>query len=96
MLEEVRLMAKNKQNLVHRDPEEKKENIEFADSLIAFFDNTDAIAGAPRSLVLGSLLFIGYEFDKLDDIYQKLIDEINKVYTCVSPEMIEEAKKNHK
>ena len=96
MQEELIIMARKKYNELKNNPDSRQEDLDFAEILVDFFGKQDALKQAPKSLVLDSLLFIGYDFDLLNPIYAELMDEINQVYTLVSPEAMEEARQGYK
>jgi len=93
LLDEIREKIRIKKEAVLADPDEKVEDKRFFVTIEKVFQNRDAILKTPRSVILGTLLAIGYPYAETRPLYDKLIAELNRVYKLVDPEELDNALK---
>ena len=89
LLDEIREKIRIKKEAVLADPDEKVENKRFFVTIEKVFQNRDAILKTPRSVILGTLLAIGYPYSETRPLYDKLIEELNRVYKMIDPDEFE-------
>ena len=89
LLDEIREKIRIKKEAVLADPDEKVENKRFFVTIEKVFQNRDAILKTPRSVILGTLLAIGYPYAETRPLYDKLIEELNRVYKMIDPDEFE-------
>ena len=83
LLDEIRAKAQEKKDEIAQN---EPERLRFAELMVEFFGNTDYIREAAKSTTMHGLYFMGYELSALDDLYQRLMEEINRRYRVISPE----------
>ena len=88
ILDEIREKVRANNEWIQNNPAATKSDKEFAEVLIEFFDDIDAVDRAPESFITECLFFIGYEFDELNTVYNTLINDIRQVYKLVDPEFL--------
>ena len=96
LLNEIREKIKIKIEEIANDPSVIDENKKFMNSAEKLFNNRDAILQCPKSVILGTLLYIGYPYSEIRDVYDKLIEELNKVYKMVDPDDLDQRLGRHK
>ena len=96
LLDEIKLMAQKKYEDIKDDPNVIEADKKLAANSIKLFNNEDALLGSAKSTILGILYFIGYEHKDVRKIYDDLMQEINKKYTLVHPDMVQDDGVKHK
>ena len=91
LLDEIREKIRIKKEAVLADPNEKEEDKRFFVSIEKVFQNRDAILKTPKSVILGTLMAVGYPYSELRKIYDDLIAELNRVYKMVDPSELDRA-----
>ena len=50
----------------------------FMNTMQQLLLNRDAILKCPRSVILGTLMYVGYPYSEIRNVYDRLIEELNK------------------
>ena len=93
LLDDIRAKAKVRRQEIYRDQADKQNELDYADMMVKLFSNEDYIKEAPRSLILQVLFSVGYPVGEVDDVYDRLLEEVNRTHPAVSPEMLAKIKK---
>ena len=88
LLEEIRRMAKARQEAMHADPEAKPASVKFADSMVRIFSNSDYILQSPPSLIMQALFAYGIPIKEVRPTYDKLIEELTRTFPAVEPSQL--------
>ena len=88
MLEGLRALAKKKSEEVLSDPNASEVKKRLAKKIVPFYNDIDVIMESPKSVTIGTLFFLGYNHKEVDDIYDKLMKEINVKYKLINPDRI--------
>ena len=91
LLDEIREKIRIKKEAFLADPNEKEEDKRFFVSIEKVFKNRDAILRTPRSVILGTLMAVGYPHSEIRKVYDDLIAELNRVYKMVDPSELDRA-----
>ena len=86
MLEEIRKKAKEKLEKVNNDPNSTEKDKNYAAHIVEFFSKEEGFKQAPKSLVFSLFVALGYpvDTDVYDEMYDKIIEDIDKVYEYVN------------
>ena len=85
LLDEVREHARRKHEEMDADPRTSDAARKYAETVDKMLSNVDYLRESPKSLVLELLFFVGYDFDGLNDVYDRLIEELSVTYKVVDP-----------
>lgn len=93
LLDEIRILARNKKEEVYKNSESTEKQKDFADMTVKFFSNQDYITGSNEFVVSRLLYYLGYDVTQLNNIYEQLMHDLTKQYNVVSPEQLAEIMK---
>ena len=84
LLDELRQKAFAKRDELYSQ-DSSEEEIKYAEDTLHFLENADNINKVPKSTIFSIFRFLGYTFDKYEmvqynQMYDNLLEEINKVY----------------
>ncbi len=91
ILSEIREKARQKQEEINADPNATEQDKKLIADTIEFLKYEISFKKVPRSTVLALLRFIGCSESVLElmEIYDKIIEEIDRVYILVDPEQFQ-------
>ena len=87
LLDEIRVRARETRQRFYREKADKPNELQYADMIVKLYSNEDYIKAAPRSLIYQTLFSVGYPVKEIKDLYEQLLEEVNRTYPAVSPEM---------
>ena len=90
LLTEIREKIRIKKESVLADPDETEADKRFIVTSEKLFQDSDAILNCPRSVILGLLMYVGYPHAETRTVYDELIEELNRVYTMIDPDSLDE------
>ncbi len=96
LLDEIRERIKIKKEAIASDPSVSEADKKFLNTMDELFKNRDAILQCPRSVILGTLMYVGYPHADTRPLYDELIEELNKVYKMVDPDDLDQRLGRHK
>ena len=67
----------------------KQNELHLAELLVQLFKDEDKIREAPSTVITGDLVFYGIQYRKSREIYEKLMEEVNRKYILIHPDSIE-------
>lgn len=85
LLDEVREHARRKHEQMDADPHLSEARRRYGDYVDKMLSNADILLASPKSLVIECLFFVGYDFNELDDVYDRLIKELSATYKVFDP-----------
>ena len=63
--------------------------LELAEHLVQLFKDEEKIRAVPRTVITGGLVFYGIQYRKTCEIYEKLMEEVNRKYVLIHPDSVE-------
>ena len=93
VLEDIRKRALEYKESVFNNPESTEEDKKTASDILEFVIVEDSFNKVPRSVVFNIFNFLGldtpnYKISFFNQLYYKILDEVNKKYTFVDEESI--------
>ena len=88
LLDEVREHARRKHEEMDADPHVSEASRRYGECVDKMLSNADILLASPKSLVIECLFFVGYDFDELCDVYDKLIEELSATYKVFDPNVL--------
>ena len=67
----------------------KQNELELAEHLVQLFKDEEKICAVPRTVITGGLVFYGIPYRKTCEIYEKLMEEVNRKYVLIHPDSVE-------
>lgn len=83
--------ADRKYEEVRQNPESSEVEINYAKKLTELFRYDDVLRDGPKTLVITSLIYYGYDIVEGYQIYDNLMAELNKKYMLIHPDAVKEA-----
>ena len=90
MQEEIIATAKKKYKEVLENPNSDQDEKDYAKILVDFFQNEDAIREAPKIIPTAAFAYYGYDFETSYKMYDELMEEINKKYILIHPDVLKD------
>lgn len=87
--EELIALSEQKYQEALNTPGIKQNELHLAELLVQFFKDEDKIREAPSTVITGGLVFYGIQYRKSREIYEKLMEEVNRKYVLIHPDSIE-------
>ena len=93
VLKDIRNRALRKRNMIVNSDTSTKEDIKKANNILEFVRVEDCFNKAPKSTVFAIFRYLGYQSPDFESafynqLYEKVIEEINRVYTFIDEETI--------
>lgn len=96
-LEDVKAVTRKKIDELCSAPKPDEQAIKIMGHFIKILDWGDrTLPKMPKSTVVSTLFYIGYDFNELDRIYDELLQDAQKKYTLVPPEIVKVIRENEK
>ena len=83
--------ADRKYEEVLKNPNLSEDEINYAKKLTELFRYDDVLREGPKTLVITSLIYYGYDIVEGYQIYDNLMAELNKKYMLIHPDAVKEA-----
>lgn len=87
--EELIALSEQKYQEALNTPGMKPVELELAEHLVQLFKDEEKIRAVPRTVITGGLVFYGIQYRKTCEIYEKLMEEVNRKYVLIHPDSIE-------
>jgi len=87
--EELIALSEQKYQEALNKPGIKQNELHLAELLVQLFKDEDKIREAPSTVIIGGLVFYGIQYRKTCEIYEKLMEEVNRKYVLIHPDSIE-------
>ena len=87
--EELIALSEQKYQEALNKPGIKQNELHLAELLVQLFKDEDKIRQVPMTVITGGLVFYGIRYRKSCEIYEKLMEEVNRKYVLIHPDSIE-------
>ena len=87
--EELIALSEQKYQEALNKPGIKQNELHLAELLVQLFKDEDKIREAPSTVITGGLVFYGIQYRKSREIYEKLMEEVNRKYVLIHPDSLE-------
>jgi hypothetical protein len=87
--EELIALSEQKYQEALNTPGIKQNELELAELLVQLFKDEEKIRAVPRTVITGGLVFYGIPYRKTCEIYEKLMEEVNRKYVLIHPDSVE-------
>ena len=88
MIERIKQKAKEKKELIDADPNADKNDVKIINEITDFLRNVDDFNRISKGTVYNMFTFLGFslETDDYSQMYDELMEEVNRKYVYVDPE----------
>ena len=87
--EELIALSEQKYQEALSKPGMKPDELKLAELLVQLFKDEDKIRQVPMTVITGGLVFYGIRYRKSCEIYEKLMEEVNRKYVLIHPDSVE-------
>ena len=93
ILSEIRTRAKKRKEEIDNNNSSTEKDKKFANDVIEFLSVEDSFNKVPKSTIFAMFEYLNFNIDKhkisfYEELYEKIIEEINKKYTLIEEEQI--------
>jgi len=91
LIQDMRNRANKKRNEIYENLNSTKEEKKYADDVIKVLSNEENLLKIPKSVIFAVFLYLDYTSDDYvfvfyNQLYHKVMDEVNRTYTLVDLE----------